>query len=149
MGKKLEQQFRECIAQKKITRLSGAKDLVDKELRAAKGDIEAAQAGIRDKRWKWCTIQAYYSMFHAARSLLYSAGYREKSHHCLRVAIETLFVKQGALAEKHIDALQVAKIMRENADYEEEFTREGAQKIVKAAAEFIEAAEELLTNTAN
>ncbi|MFA4972636.1 MAG: HEPN domain-containing protein [bacterium] len=144
MGKKLEAQFQECIEQRKITRLSAAKELVDKELRAARGDLETAQTGMKDKRWKWCTIQAYYSMFHAARALIYSAGYREKSHHCLRVAVEALFVKKGALEEKHVDALQVAKIMRENADYEEEFTHEGAQKIVKAAQEFIEAAETLL-----
>jgi uncharacterized protein (UPF0332 family) len=141
MGKKVEAEFQECLRQKKITRFANAAALVKKELRVAKSDLEAARDGLASERWKWSTIQAYYAMFHAARALLSSAGYREKSHHCLRVAVETLFVKEGALAEKHVDALQVARIMRENADYKEEFTEAGARKLVSAAEDFINAAE--------
>lgn len=144
MGKKIASQFEECIRSKKITKLAAAGELVEKELRVAKADLAAGREGLEHERFKWSTIQAYYSMFHAARALLYSEGYREKSHYCLRVALEALFVDEGILDVKFVDALQVAKTMRENADYEEKFSREGAEKLIKAAHEFIEAAELIL-----
>ena len=83
-------------------------------------------------------------MFHAARALIYSKGYREKSHYCLRVALEVLFVEPGRLDEKHVEAFQVGKVMRESADYEEEFTATGAKRIVDAAADFLKAAKAIL-----
>lgn len=141
---KIASQFEECVRSRKLTKLANAEELVDKELRVAKADLDAAREGLEHERFKWSTIQAYYSMFHASRALLYSEGYREKSHYCLRIALEELFVKEGELDQRFIDALQVAKMMRENADYEEKFSREGAEKLVKAAHEFIDAAEALL-----
>lgn len=60
------------------------------------------------------------------------------------VALEALFVPPGILDEKHLDAFHVSKMMRENADYEEEFSAEGARKIVDAAVSFLSAAKSLL-----
>lgn len=51
-------------------------------------------------KFKWATIQAYYSMFHAARALLYSAGYREKSHPALLTALNEIFAKPSPINEK-------------------------------------------------
>lgn len=143
MGK-VDVQFAECLKHGKIKKFSDAKGFVLKELKVAGGDLNAAQAGLRETRWKWSTIQAYYSMFHTARALLFSEGYREKSHYCLRVGIEVLFVQTNKIPEKFIDSFQTAKIMRENADYEEEFSEEGANKLVKAAADFLDVARQLL-----
>ena len=145
MAKGLDARFEDCLQKKKITKLSKAGAMVQKELRVAREDMSVAEEGLKNKRWKWSTIQAYYSMFHTARTLLYSAGYREKSHYCLRVALETLFVNAGKLDERHIDALQIAKVMRENADYEEEFSEQGARKLVLAAKDFIEVTESILS----
>ncbi len=144
MAAGIEKQFEECLKSGKIKKLSDADQLIGKELGVASSDLEIARDGLSKKRWKWCTIQSYYSMFHTARALLFSKGFREKSHYCLRVALEVLFVNTGKLPEKFIDALQTAKIMRENADYEEEFSEVGAKKLVLAAEEFIEAAQKLL-----
>lgn len=144
MGKNVETQFAECLKNGNIKKFAEAKKLIEKELRVAKGDLEIAGRGIENGQWKWSTIQAYYSMFHCARALLYSAGYREKSHRCLRVAIETLFVKTGEISEKFIDALQTAKEMRENADYEEEFSETGARKLVSIAGDFFDAVKKKL-----
>lgn len=144
MGKKIEVQFEECLAAGKIRKFPKAKSLATKELRVAEGDLRAARAGLEACQWKWSTIQAYYSMFHASRALLYSAGYREKSHHCLRVALEALFVAPGLLPEKFTDALQTGRTMRENADYEESFSEAGARKLVSLAHEFLSSAGSLL-----
>lgn len=141
MGKEIARRFEECLKKGKLKKISGAKKLCEKELRVAGCDLEAAQGGINNKQWKWSTIQAYYSMFHAARALLFSAGYREKSHHCLRVALEVLFVNTGKIPEKFVDAFQTAKTMRENADYEEDFSETGARKLVSIAEDFLDVVE--------
>jgi len=39
-------------------------------------------------------------MFHAARALIYSKGYREKSHYYLVVALQALFVDKGLIEEE-------------------------------------------------
>lgn len=144
MGEDLDSKFKDCLKRDKLKQTAEARVLAKKELRVAFDDIKTAKDGIKESRWKWSTIQAYYSMFHAARALVYSLGYREKSHYCLRVALEFLFVKTEKLSVEFVDLFQMAKIMRENADYEENFSADGAKKIVLRAYEFIKNAEKIL-----
>ncbi|WP_292394913.1 HEPN domain-containing protein [Methanoculleus sp. UBA303] len=59
----------------------------------------------------------HYSMFHACKSLLFSAGYVEKSHECLIAAIEELFTDRGILPPAIVSDLRRAKTAREAADY--------------------------------
>lgn len=56
-------------------------------------------------------------MFHSARALVFSEGYRERSHYCLRVAIKELFVEENRLKPQYVDHLEEAKSLREQADY--------------------------------
>ena len=53
---------------------------VERELTEAKGDLDSAKKSLLESDFKWTIIKAYYSMFHACKSLLFSAGYVEKSH---------------------------------------------------------------------
>ena len=111
---------------------------------AAEKDLQEALGGLERAAFKWTTIQSYYAMFHTARALLYAKGYREKSHYCLRIALEELYVVAGDLPGHIIDAFQVGKELRENADYESHFSETGAQKLVKAAQEFLKYAKGLV-----
>ena len=83
----MNQDFNQCLENKKIIVFPKGKELVSKELSVAQSDLADAKAGFENQRYKWSTIQAYYAMFHAARALPYSRGYREKSHYCLAVAL--------------------------------------------------------------
>lgn len=126
------------MSQKNNIRLSSdAKRHIMKEYEAAQHDLKEALAGLERESYKWSTIQSYYAMFHAARALLYAKGYREKSHYCLRVAIEALYVETNELPQNMINAFEVAKELRENADYESHFSELGARKLVAAASDFI------------
>ncbi len=142
MGTKVE--FESCIKKNGLKISADAKRFVKKEIAAAIDDLKEAVGAFKRKSYKWSTIQSYYAMFHAARALLYVKGYREKSHYCLRVALEILYVATGALPFHVIDALQTAKELRENADYESNFSEIGARKLVKAAQEFIGYAKRLV-----
>ena len=140
----MNREFEQCLESGKIAPFERGKGLVKKELSVGEGDLRDASAGFQDKRYKWSTIQAYYAMFHAARALVYSRGYREKSHHCLSVALRALFVESGELdAQSGRDFLN-AMNLREAADYESHFSEAGAAAVIGAAGKFIERARGLL-----
>lgn len=82
-------------------------------------------------------------MFHSARALLYAKSYREKSHQCLIEAIRAIYLKKGLLDYTLVEALQKAKILREEADYYGEFTKENAEYLVNKAEEFLEKTREI------
>jgi uncharacterized protein (UPF0332 family) len=93
----MNQDFKQCLENKKIITFPRGEELVRKELSIAQSDLSDAKAGFDNQRYKWSTIQAYYAMFHAARGLIYSRGYREKSHYYLAVALRALFVDENLL----------------------------------------------------
>ena len=140
----MNQDFKQCLENKKIIPFERGKELVKKELSISENDLLDAKAGFQEKRYKWSTIQAYYAMFHATRALVYSKGYREKSHYCLSVALRALFVEEGKLdAQAGRDFLN-AMNLREAADYEAEFSEAGATAVITAAEKFIGKAKSLL-----
>lgn len=144
MGADLKSKYQACLKQNRIKKFSDGPKLVNKELLAASRDLLTAKKGLEGGEWKWSTIQAYYSMFHVARALLFSRQFSERSHYCLRVALEYHFVGSGGFPSDLIDAFQIARTMRENADYEENYSDIGAKKLVAAAERFIEEAQKIL-----
>lgn len=143
MGK-IEQRFEECLKKGHLKVFGEGTKLVKKELGIAASDLEEAKDGLKRKRWKWSTIQAYYSMFHTARALLYAKGFREHSHRCLRIAISHLYSGERDGFHKLVDIFQLAKKMRENADYANDFSENSSKKITAAASDFLSFARRIL-----
>lgn len=144
MGTKVE--FEKCLKKNRLRVSIDAKSWAKKELEEALKDLNEARSGFERESYKWSTVQSYYAMFHAARALLYANGYREKSHYCLRIAIEFLYVESGEIPQNMIDAFEVAKELRENADYEARFSENGAKKLIAAAEKWLEVAKNLVGN---
>ena len=140
----MNQEFKQCLENKKIIPFEHASKLVTKELSVALNDFSDAKAGYENKRYKWSTIQAYYAMFHAARGPVFSKGYREKSHYCLAVALRALFVEEGKLDNQDVRDFLNAMNLREAADYEAEFSESGPKAVINAAERFIEKAKFIL-----
>ena len=69
--------------------------MVAKELKGSGSDLETAKASYEAGNHKWATVQAYYSIFHAARALLYNKGFREKSHRGLLKALAELYPRNA------------------------------------------------------
>lgn len=134
-------EFDDCLKRRKIIRFPSAKKLAAKELDVAQADLAASRQSLKQKNYKWATVQAYYTMFHAARTLLYHKGYREKSHYCLILAMKAFYVSEGVLEIRLVESLQAAKAMREGADYENTFDAESAKALVEQAEEFLKVAE--------
>ena len=137
-------EFNKFIENGKIIAFPKGKDLVRKELAVARSDLTDAKAGFGSQRYKWSTIQGYYSIFHAARALIYSRNYREKSHYSISIALKALFVEEGKLDIRYVRDFLNAMNLRESADYEADFSREGAEAVIKSAEDFILIADSIL-----
>jgi uncharacterized protein (UPF0332 family) len=137
-------ELKNCIERKKITKLSNAGALVPKELKLALDDLKYAKESFEKKNYKWTTIQPYYSMFHTARALLYKKGNREKSHFCLIEALRGFYVMNGVLSYEFVEALQLGKTLRENADYYGDFSKESSNEMMEMAVKFLKNAKLIL-----
>ena len=135
--------FNECLKSGGLRRFEAGKRKVKIEFQAAIKDLVAAKNSWKQENYKWATIQGYYSIFHAARALIFAEGYREKSHRCLLIAIRALYVDTGRIGKKQIEAFEWAMGMREEADYQLSFSKDGAGMVVKMAEEFLRTADEV------
>jgi len=144
MGKRVNPDFQKGLEKKRIVPFAQAIMLVADELRAAKDDLTEAQDRLSNQKFKYTTIAAYYSMFHSARALIYSKGYREKSHYYLLVALRALFVDTDLLPEQLVVEFHDAMVLREDADYHAQFSKDGAKSVVFAAIEMLSKAKKLL-----
>jgi len=138
-------EFQECLKKRKIQEFSRGKALAKKEVKTAEKDIVDAKDSLENKKYKWATIQFYYSMFHSARALLYIRNYRERSHYCLIIALRALYGDKKLLSTSLIESLQKAKALRENADYYDEWSKEAAERLSKSAEEFLSASRKLIS----
>ncbi|MDD5144470.1 hypothetical protein [Methanoregula sp.] len=67
------------------------------------------------------------------RSRVFAKGYREKSHRCLRYAVEALLVDEGELGPEVLDHFSFAMDLREGADYGCIYNAESAGIVVASA----------------
>ena len=140
----MDYHFKRCLEKKNLIKFGIDKNLIKKEIAAAESDLKDSEDVLKINKYKWTTITAYYSMFHAARALLYSKEYREKSHFFLRAAIKHLFVDKNLLEPSFLDDYDMAKDLRENADYRSDFSKESAEQLIAKAKKFLEKAKILL-----
>lgn len=140
----MKSEFKKCLEQKKIYLAKDIQRVARKELETAKGDLRSSKRDFRARDFKWSISQSYYAMFHAARALLYFAGYKERSHYCLAAALEHLFSENETISAKLINSLTTARKLRELADYESEYTKKSAEIVLERAEEFIATAEKVL-----
>jgi uncharacterized protein (UPF0332 family) len=136
--------IKRLLEERKLLKIEPDAELVLKEMEGSKYDIGRARKSLDDGDFKWATVQAYYAMFHLARALLYSLGYREKSHRALLLAVRELFVKRGELEEKFIRSFEDAMDLREEADYGLEFSEGGAERVIGDAEDFLSKVEQIL-----
>jgi uncharacterized protein (UPF0332 family) len=143
LGERVRPALRALLDQKTIRRSRATREMLAKELEGARRDLEAARKSLRAGDQKWATIQAYYSIFHAARSLLYSKGFRERSHRGLLVALRLLYPGKavGSLFEDFSEAM----LLREQADYGLVYSEDSARIAVEDAESFLEESSKLLS----
>jgi uncharacterized protein (UPF0332 family) len=130
--------FDECLERGKIVKIPVDPALVQKEFREAEVDLLAAERSLAEHQQKWAIIQGYYSLFHSLRALIFNKGYREKSHRCLKYAVEALLVDEGIITSDALEQFSFAMDLREGADYGCIYNEESARLVVLSARSVFE-----------
>lgn len=136
--------FERCKEKGKIIKIEDNSDFADRELKEARDDLKSAEKSINENNPKWAIVQSYYTMFHAFRALLFTKGYREKSHACLKHAIEALFVDEGVIDSDLLDDFDFAMKSREKADYSYSYNNELAEDLFDSATQLLSIVETLV-----
>lgn len=139
--------LKEAIEKRKILPFSDGPKIVEKELQAAREDLQDAKDVLKLGKIKLATVSAYYALFHASRSLLQNKKYREKSHIQLALAIKALYIEKGELPQEYYDNFIQAIELREMADYKSSFSQAGAERNIQAAKEAIKLVEIIMQDS--
>lgn len=139
MGTDLNPKLKKLLEERKLTRITPDRKLVLKEIAASKSDLADAKESLALNKFKWATIQGYYSMFHSARALLFHKGYREKSHWALLVAIGELYVNE--IERSLVQEFEHGMYLRQEADYGLKFSERGAQDVIETAGRLLDRAQ--------
>ena len=114
------------------------------QLQIAKDYLKKAQKIFDAQVFDVCFLTAYISIFHSARALLYSKGYKERSHYCLFE-----FVNDEFMLDKEIKKLamigQSYRETRRMIQYEGSLCSEdSAKEAILDAKNFLRAAEKYM-----
>jgi len=137
-------EFDTCIKQGKLVKVQPDQEWVSKEMSESEYDLSKAKESLDRKDYKWSTVQSYYSMFHAAKALVLKAGYREKGHGCLLIALDHLYIRPGKIEREHLEHMDDALDLRHQADYGLDYSREEAEILLENATDFFEAVKKVL-----
>jgi uncharacterized protein (UPF0332 family) len=69
--------FENCIKERHLIKIKASNEMIQKEIESAEYDLERSNESMKNEDYKWASVQAYYSMFHAAKALVLKKGYRE------------------------------------------------------------------------
>lgn len=134
----MSSEFMLMLEKRRLMKIKPDRKISVKEMKAAKSDLVDAKDSLERKKFKWATIQGYYSMFHSVRALVFSRGYREKSHHALLVALRELF--SAKIERSLIQAFEEGMHLREEADYGFNFSKDSATDVTENAEKLLEKA---------
>ncbi len=138
----------ECLKEGFLKKAMPNKEEIKKEIEESKKDIEDARESFQAQKYKWCIVQAYYSMFHVARAVLFYLGYKERRHFAIEIVLKEL-VKNKKLESYFVDDFKAAMFAREEADYSSAYSKERSEQILMCAEEFIDRMKRLTNSKDN
>jgi uncharacterized protein (UPF0332 family) len=142
VGTRINAEIFRLLNERKLMKAEISTEMILKEIEAAQTDLLDAQDSLQYNKFKWATIQGYYSMFHSARALLFSKGFREKSHYALMLAIKILFSNE--LESSLVRQFEEGMALRQEADYGLKFSERGALETISGAEKLLSKAKEIL-----
>ena len=137
--------IKECLEKGYLVKIKAKEDLIKKEMEEAEYDFDKAKKAFDNEDYKWSIVMSYYTMFHAARALLFKLGFREKRHFAISVVLEELN-KKGKIERKYINYFNAAISSREDADYRYTYSIRIAEDNLTIAEDFKEKIKELINN---
>lgn len=135
--------IKDCVEKRFLLEEKPDENIINKEITESEYDFESAQKVFEDEDYKWTIVQSYYAMFHAVKAVCFALGYREKKHFALLIILEELN-RKGKLEQEFVNYFNVAMDSRERADYQYNYSEEGAKQSLERAASFNKRMKELI-----
>lgn len=137
--------YNKCVEKGLLRKIPPSKDKAKQSLKKAKEWLKESESSLKAEAFNSSILASYMGMFHAARSILFYDGYREKSHACIARYLEEKYVKTGKLDKKWVELLDHNREIRHNDQYDISFfsTETEAANALKSANDFLMAIENL------
>jgi len=128
-----------------LRKIPPSKDKATQSLKKAREWLKEAENSLKGDALNSSILASYMAMFHAARTILFLDGFREKSHACVARYLEEKYVKTGKLDKKWVELLDHSREIRHDGQYDLSFfsTKEEAENALKSANDFFVAMETL------
>jgi len=148
MEKKMPFDFNDCIKENLLRKIPPSKEKAIQSIKKAHQWLKESENSLNGTAFNSSILSSYMVMFHAARSILFIDGYREKSHVCIARYLEEKYVKTGKLERKWVELLDHSREIRHNDQYDLTFisTKEDAEHALKSARDFLSEIEDLLSS---
>lgn len=109
--------YKVCLKQGLLRKVPKSKQKAQNSIFAANKWLDEAKNNLAGGSLNSCVLTCYLAMFHAARSILFRDGFREKSHACIARYLEGIYVKKDQLEKKFIDLLDHHRELRHQNQY--------------------------------
>ena len=125
---------------------SGVTDLSKYRFETARSNLNAAKLMLDSHDYKSSINRSYYSIFHALRAVLALDCFDSSKHSGVIACFNERYVKTGVFCKEISKIIRRARLMRENADYQDFFvvSQEEAADQIEAAQKIISAVEPYL-----
>jgi uncharacterized protein (UPF0332 family) len=131
--------LKECYEKGLLKKTSSSVGLAIKGLNQADFFLAESRDLINLNKLEMCVIALYNAYFHAARSLLFRDGIRERSHYCVSLYVEDVYVNRNILESGYLDNLNAIRDLRHEAQYSvnEIIIDEDIKSMISACSELI------------
>ncbi|MEK6844667.1 MAG: HEPN domain-containing protein [Nanoarchaeota archaeon] len=136
----------ECFEKRLLRKISVDLEKSKKSLETAKTKLEEAKRLFESGFFNNSLTNAYTSMFHASRVLLYKDGVQEKSHYAVYIYIKEKY--SGKIPLNLINSFNFLRDERHEIFYgfEEKINKNQAERAILDAEEFLAEVEKLYKN---
>ena len=139
----------ECFRRGLLRRVEPSATKSAESLRRAGEWLDEAEKNVAAEAYRSALASTYLAFFHAARTVLFRDGVREKSHYCVGIYLEK-YVEQNVLEEKWVMLFDRMRSARHTDQYSFHIppSSEEVESAMKAAESFIERIARLMRETA-
>ena len=138
--------FHECLKKGLLRKTVPSKAKARKSLEASLKWLEEAEKNFKSDALKSSLLSAYLAVFHAARSVLFLDGYREKSHACIARYLDKNYVGKGLLEPEWVEMLDHFRELRHTDQYSFNFftSTDESEDTITNSRDFVSRMEKLV-----
>lgn len=130
----------ECFEKGLLREAKAGEEEIRGSLKIAGHFLERAEGNMKLRYYDVAFMMAYNSMFHCARALIFSRGYKERSHACMVLLLKKKFGGSSDIA-KFADILDTYRVSRHMVQYSGRLSSQvDAGEAVRDASDFLKAA---------